>query len=138
MSNPGESDMSRRRFPYYALRGMCIITLFCVVASGTNNVAQSRNTSPAWASQRNYRVLVKIDPVDIGKRAGDEMPAEIILDLTAKLRALGAKLKANLATVQVVKYDPKTGTLVPYGHYAYGSSRFDRPFRWYDSSIPYE
>jgi len=77
--------MSRTRFPCYALRGMCIITLFCVVASGTNNVAQSRNTSPAWASQRNYRVLVKIDPVDIGKRAGDHT-SRVIVPFQRKVR----------------------------------------------------
>src|SRR5205823_8460816 len=35
-------------------------------------------------------------------------------------------------------YDPNSGKPIAYGNYAYARSPFDRPFRWYDGSIPYE
>ncbi|GAJ21730.1 unnamed protein product, partial [marine sediment metagenome] len=44
-----------------------------------------------WAGEGKYRLLIKIDPVDIGTRVTDEMPAEIVVDLSAKLKELGVK-----------------------------------------------
>jgi hypothetical protein len=90
-----------------------------------------------WAGQGNCRLLVKVDPFDIGGRARDELPAEIVLDLSAQPGGLGVKGRANIASIQVMKYDPQTGKPQPYNAYAYGRSAFDRPFRWYDDAIPY-
>src|SRR6476646_4112526 len=91
-----------------------------------------------WAGQGRFRLLVRVDPVDIGKRTSDEMPAEIVIDLSARLRELGAKEKANIASLQVIQYDPDSGKPIHYDCYAYGHSRFDRPFRWYDAAVPYD
>src|SRR5207245_8023108 len=50
----------------------------------------------------------------------------------------GAKPIPNLSSLQIVQYDPDSGKPNPYGNYAHARGPFDRPFRWYDSSIPYQ
>src|SRR5436190_899227 len=36
----------------------------------------------------------------------------------------------------VIQYDPQTGRPLRYQTYAYATTPYDRPFRWYDTSIP--
>jgi hypothetical protein len=91
-----------------------------------------------WDGAGNYRLLVEVPAVDIGKRKSDELPADIILDFSGLLREKGIPGKVNLASLQVMKFDPTTGQALRYLDYAYARSRFDRPFRWYDGSIPYD
>ncbi len=41
-----------------------------------------------WAGAGTYRLLVRVDPIDIGGRTSDEMPAELSIDLKAELAKL--------------------------------------------------
>jgi hypothetical protein len=99
-----------------------------------------RNASGAaeWAGTGAYRMLIQVDPFDLGSRLADQMPAEIVIDVDSDLKELGVKGAINVASMQVMKYDPRTGKPERYEQYAYARSPFDRPFRWYDASIPYD
>ncbi len=101
-------------------------------------VADARGADVAWAGKGKQRLLVRVDPTDIAPRTSDTMPTELAIDWTAQLKALGLKGKADLATLQVMRYDPKTGQPMRFDDYAYQQSPSDRPTSWYDASIPYE
>ena len=42
---------------------------------------------PDWEGFRNYRILVRVDPADIGTRTGDERPAQLTVNLQAVLQS---------------------------------------------------
>ena len=111
-----------------------VLSLPAVFPAGARPAAES----PSWVGQGRYRLLVKLEPVDLGDRASDEMPAR--LDITAeRLRELaGAAALIDAASIQVARYDPKTGKPIPYEKWAYGQADWEVPFRWYDATIPEE
>lgn len=101
--------------------------------------ATSRLPEVHWTGQGRYRILVKIDPVTLSKRASDQMPAELIVDFKDGLdRSLGVRGKLDVASIQVIRYNAETGQPIRFGKYEYGSSEWDCPFRWYDDAIPYD
>jgi FG-GAP-like repeat len=91
-----------------------------------------------WTGSEFLRLLVNVEPFDIGGRASDQMPAEIVVDWAAELKQLGIRGTVDIASIQVMRYDPATGKPIPYHDYAYARSPYDRPFRWYDAAIPYD
>ena len=93
--------------------------------------------SVPWAGQGQHRLLVRVDPLDIAQRSWEQTPAEIVLDF-GQLHGLGSADRADICSIQVMKFDPARGEPERYGNYAYARSAFDRPFRWYDGSIPYD
>ena len=97
-------------------------------------LAPAASPPPEWAGRGRYRVLVSIDAVDTGGRAEDEGVAEIVIDWTAQLRALGISDRVDLGSLQVMQYDARSGKPRPYGNYGYARSPYDRPFRWADWS----
>lgn len=111
--------------------------LFLLTANSTIALGQQVE----WTGQGAYRVLIRVDPVDIGKQQADELPAEVPLDLAGEIKKLAnsqSPLRADLSTIQVMQYDPDTGSPIAYPSYAYAKSPADRPFAWYDGTIPYE
>jgi hypothetical protein len=101
-------------------------------------VRGEENASAEWTGKGAYRLLVKVAPRKLTGRDDDELPAELAIDLQSELRKLGVSRLPNIASVQVVGYDQRTGRPLEYSNYAYGQSPADRPFRWYDAAIPYE
>ncbi|MEX2171765.1 MAG: FG-GAP-like repeat-containing protein [Pirellulales bacterium] len=92
---------------------------------------------PTWTGQGDYRLLVEIDPVSIGARPFDERPAQLDIDWDSLLQTeLGLSGKADLRSLQVIRYDPTTGQPFAEGGWAYGKTDADRAFRWYDDDIP--
>jgi hypothetical protein len=70
------------------------------------------------------RVIVRVDPVNLGDRPFDERPA--IFRLVAAEFAPGRRI--DLTSLRVVHHDPRNRRdLSP-----------SLPFRWYDDAIPYE
>ena len=90
-----------------------------------------------WSGTGKYRILVAVDPIDGGTANRDAVPAEIEIDFS-HAKELGVAPVADIASIQVMKFDRKTGAAQPYSDYAYGRSPYDRPFRWYDAAIPYD
>jgi hypothetical protein len=83
-------------------------------------------------------MLVRVDPLPVGTRT-DQAPAEIVIDFKDDIaRRLGVTGKLDVASIQVIRYDPETGKPIAFGKHAYGTSEWDCPFRWYDAAIPYE
>ncbi len=125
----------------------CLLSSFDC-ASGQNQAVPGGQTleskapgtsSIAWAGKGAYRLLVKVDPEDIGNRSFDVMPTDLAIDLASKLKEIGISAKADLCSLQVIRYDPETGQPLPFPTgYLYGIGPDDRPFRWYDAAIPYD
>jgi hypothetical protein len=109
--------------------------------SAASAAADSQHVAkqPSWAGKGAYRLLVEVPPLGIGARQRDLMPADLKIDLAAQLKELGADAKADLGSLQVIRYNPKTGEPLPYEEgYLYGRGPDDCPFRWYDGAIPYD
>ncbi|HPA47383.1 MAG TPA: VCBS repeat-containing protein, partial [bacterium] len=94
-------------------------------------------SEPAW-NDRHCRILVRVDAREIGDRASDEIPADVEIDFAELLKRKGISALPDITTIRVEKYDPGTGKAETYGQYAYAVGPADRPFRWYDSAIPYD
>ena len=58
------------------------------------------------------------------------------IDLAGELKKLGVERTADLTSLQIMGYDDR-GEPIEYPDYAYGRSKSDRPFRWYDVAVPY-
>ena len=72
------------------------------------------------ARPHDQRLVVHVEPVDLGRRMRDELPAEVVIDLADE--ALDA------TSLRVVRID-ESGELI---------SDEPLPFRWYDGAIPYD
>lgn len=106
-----------------------------LIASGT---AEAEESARPWKGMGAYRVLasVKTRQKDQGDRR-DDMPAALTLDLASELAELGETRRPDIASIQVMRLDGD-GRPEVYRDYAHQQSEFDRPFRWYDASIPFE
>jgi hypothetical protein len=91
-----------------------------------------------WTGEGSFRLLVKVDPMELSGRMRDEGPAEVEIDFVSLLRESGLEGKADIASVQVMRVDRATRQPVVGGDYAFARSVYDRPFRWYDAAIPYD
>jgi hypothetical protein len=127
-----------------ALKGIVRAGFLLVLAPmlRAQSIDPPRTAGPAvaWAGSGSYRLLVRVDPVAIGEREADEMPAELPIDLRAEVTKRGgdATGRPDLASLQVMRYDPKTGRPLPYGNHAYPRHEAERPCCWYDAAIPYD
>ncbi|MFB3904608.1 MAG: FG-GAP repeat domain-containing protein [Acidobacteriota bacterium] len=91
-----------------------------------------------WVGTGGWRMLVEVAPVDLAGRGHDQLPTEIEIDFLSELKKLGETRLPDLASLQVMKVEPLCGDPLPFKDFAYGRSPHDRPFRWYDASVPYE
>jgi hypothetical protein len=94
--------------------------------------------APTWVGKGEYRLLVRVDPLDLGARNSDEMPARVEMSAQDMAAKTGAQARIDVASIQVERYDPETGEPFRYGKWAYAQEPWEVPFRWYDASIPEE
>jgi len=90
----------------------------------------------AWEGRTAYRILVKIESVELGTRATDELVASYDLDLDAIDSNLPQHRAIDFDSVQIMRYSPTSGQAEKYANHAYASSPFDRPFQFYDGTYP--
>ncbi len=109
--------------------------LSCVAALLLLTVSTAAD-APTWVGQGKYRLLVRVDPLDIGNHKSDEMPTRIHLSSADVLQQTGAKGKINVGALEVEQYDPATGQPIPYGKWAYAHEPWEVPYRWYDDAVP--
>ena len=106
--------------------------------------AQTETSHLEWSGKGQVRLVIRVDSESVEQGGttqpanDDERPADIALDLAAELLKLGIEQTPDLTWLQVIQHDTSTGKPLAYSKYAYGRSKFDRPFRWYDNAIPYE
>jgi FG-GAP-like repeat/FG-GAP repeat len=99
-------------------------------------------TSPAWAKtpewtgKGRYRVLVRVEPVELGNRRTDEQVAQLPLDFAKLLQTRGVAGVVDLATLQVHAYDVETGAPRKFKPFDSATSDFDRPCRFEDDAVP--
>ena len=81
---------------------------------------------------------MRVDPLDTGERAVDEMPARIHISAQGVRARAGtaAAGKIDVASLEVEQYNPRSGEPVPYGKWAYAHAGWEVPYRWYDDSVP--
>lgn len=91
---------------------------------------------PKWVGREKYRILVRVDPVDLHNRVSDEMPTRIHLTAADVHSRTGTSGKIDVASLEVEQYDPVTGQPIKYGKWAYAHTDWEVPYRWYDDSIP--
>jgi len=89
-----------------------------------------------WEGRGRFRVLVKVEPAELGARASDELVACCDLDLNAPDSKFPKGCAIDLDSVQVMRYSPESGRAEKYANYAYATSAFDRPFQFYDATYP--
>ena len=107
-------------------------------SSKSNEQAHIDAKKFAWSGFGDYRVLLRVDPVDLQKRDTDEMPAQADIDWEALFKRIKSTGKADLRTLQLMQVDPESGRPILHSDYAYQRGPYDRAFRWYDAAIPYE
>ncbi len=115
-----------------------VLVLLIAVCVARNDEAVHAVEPVRWSGQGKYRLVVEVKPTPLEGRTRDELPAELEVNLTKELAKLGIESRADIASLQVIQYEPATGKPVKYLGYAYAKSAFDRPFRWYDAAIPYD
>ncbi len=99
--------------------------------------------SPRWTGQGAFRILIEVEPVDLGTRSRDELPADVEVDVAALLGGGNAAdrivstARADITSLQVMRLDASSGEPLEYANYDHARSAFDRPFCWYDRAIPY-
>lgn len=98
--------------------------------------AETQVFSPLWVGKGRYRLLVRIDALNIGNRSNDEMPTRIHLSREDVHQKTGSRGKIDVNSLQVEQYTPTTGQPMNYGKWAYARANWERPYRWYDDSIP--
>jgi hypothetical protein len=91
-----------------------------------------------WAGTGSYRILIEVSPVPLAERGRDQLPTELQIDFVSELKRLGQTALPDLGSLQVIRFDPSSGRPLAFGDYAYARSPHDRPFRWYDASVPYD
>jgi hypothetical protein len=109
-----------------------------LVVEGRFAAADQLASQWPWSGKGALRIIVRVDPSPDRARDGDERPAEVLLDFGKLLAGVAPDRKADLAGVQVIRHDPRSGAPLAVTRNAFGESPHDLPCRWYDAAIPYE
>ena len=117
---------------------LLFLAAVCIAAQASTNHPQARGASaevsPRWTSEREHRLIVRVDPLEGIRRSSDELIARIDVEFA---RHLGDRLRCDLSSMQVVGYD-EHGEPLTYQDNPLASTVGDRPFRWDDLSVPWE
>ncbi|HWR13445.1 MAG TPA: VCBS repeat-containing protein [Terriglobales bacterium] len=121
-----------------ALRSLAVQCFaWMILWSGTGWASGSEvRKEPEWVGKGKYRILVRVDPIDLGSRKSDEMPTRIHISSETILASAGHAGRLDVRSIEVGRYDPVMGRPLPYGKWVYAHADWEVPFRWYDDSIP--
>lgn len=125
-------NLQHKRF--YLASFMLVALTFAVLTIKLHSAPNVRQ--PDWVSARRYRILVRVDPLNIASRKSDEMPTRIHISAADVNKQTGSSGLIDVASLQVEQYDPATGKAIPYGKWAYAKTDWEVPYRWYDDTIP--
>lgn len=91
-----------------------LLAALLLLATGTHSL------SVEPPKPRDQRMLVRVEPVDLGRRMRDELPAEVVIHHGDKVW--------DATSIRVVRVDESGKPL----------NDESLPFRWYDAAIPYD
>ena len=114
------------------------VALFLFTALSATSGCKTAPDPPAWTGEGERRILVRVDPADVGARESDEMVAVLPIDFAGWLAKQGIAGQVDLASLQVHKYSPQTGAAEPFRPFDSARSNLDRPCRFDDSVLPEE
>ena len=97
----------------------------------TAQADSAAKTTAAWTGKGPVRFFVEVPPQKIGTRKSDKMPARLKVDLADILARAGVEGRPDLARIQVVRLDPKTGLPLPCKTFR-GIGPNDVPYRFDD------
>lgn len=115
-----------------ALFLLALITCSCSFRNPTQVV-------PEWAvPSLPYRILVEVPASDIGNRKSDSRPASLELDFkSAEFSSLNLSGPVDIASIQVIGYDPATGKSLPAPPWPFSRTVGERASRFLDKSLPW-
>ncbi|MDP7301937.1 MAG: hypothetical protein QGG09_02485, partial [Pirellulaceae bacterium] len=127
-------QLTETPFRFSRLVTVYALLLFCGVCCGHTDAVE-----PEWVGSADYRLLVRVAEIVLpGGRVTDELPVRLEVDFAEELSSITPGSRPDISSLQVTQYAAETGAAIESNGYAYGKSKFDRPFRWYDEAIPYE
>lgn len=85
---------------------------------------------PEWAGQGQYRVCVEVPAHDLGVRRSDQFPVQLPVDSGEVLAKLERHGRCNPGSIQVIRYDPRSGRPLRSPGFAYGRGPYDLPCRF--------
>lgn len=93
--------------------------------------SQAQTVKPQWVGNRPYRILLEVKPSEMGSRSIDERPAKVSIDFEQLLRKQLIPRRADLSTLQIVRYAKDTGSPIEYKNNLYRDTPYDLPLQWY-------
>jgi hypothetical protein len=108
---------------------LILVTFLFVVQLGLSSAYAA---APPWPENRTHRVLVRVDPIDIGGREREGMVASLHVDFGQYFS--GA---CDLSSLLIQKYDPDTGKVIDLHDNALAKVPGELPLRFYDDQIPW-
>lgn len=91
---------------------------------------------PVWSGRGQLRLLVRVEPVEIGARQRNELVAKLPINFESILKSRGVLGFVDPATIQVHQYAVVTGLPTKFKTFDSASSVFDRPCRFEDDAVP--
>ena len=126
------ASVRKRFFNCFGLFDAILVLALMAMGSGCASSAKD----PEWTGRGKIRLLVKTDPLDIGKRASDEMPARYSVNFIELLAANKLSGEVDLSSLQVHKYNPQTGAAEKFKPFDSAISEYDHPCRFDDNAVP--
>ncbi len=117
-------------FSYFLVPAAILLLIFMASASSLSA------KDPDWTGRGKIRLLVKADPLNIGKRTSDEMPASYSVNFVELLAANKIAGEVDLSSLQVHKYNPQTGAAEKFEPFDSAISPYDHPCRFDDNAVP--
>src|SRR5678815_5743584 len=112
---------------------IALLFLFSLMAHGDRVLPQWTVTSLP------YRVLVEVPAFDIGSRKADNLPASVELDFSSPaFSSLKLSGPVDLDSIQVIRYDPSTGTSLPAPVWPFARTQGEVASRFIDKSLPWD
>lgn len=125
--------MSRKSIRPFRFTVTQLTTILVLIASGSAApFAAAEAVAPAWLPNKAHRILLRIDPVDIGNRKFEAMVASAHVDFSHYPSG-----RCDLSSLLIRQYDPKTGAIVDRHDNALASTPGELPLRFYDDQIPW-
>ncbi|MBN2291142.1 MAG: VCBS repeat-containing protein [Pirellulales bacterium] len=114
-----------------ATRLMLAVSFFFFVLSSLQAI------EPEWTGSGSHRIIVKVAPIQLDSgRNSDELVASYEVDFDTLKNELNITGQVDLSSLQVHKIDPVNGQAETFKSFSNAKSRYDRPCRFEDVSIP--
>lgn len=100
----------------------------------------AQDATPDWTvPSLPYRILVEVPPVGTGSRASDALPASLKLDfMSTAFSSMQLPGVVDLDSLQVIRYDPANGRVLPAPVWPFSRSQGERASRFLDESLPWD